>query len=72
VKNKLFRLDTNEFFKGRSNIRNLFLEKATESDRGESFDVVHLDFAKAFHTVPRGRQILKCGSKRSAAIFFDR
>jgi predicted O-methyltransferase YrrM len=37
-----------------------FLERATAAvDRGEAFDVVYLDFAKAFNKVPHERLVKK-------------
>jgi hypothetical protein len=46
------------FMKGRSCVSNLleFLERATTAvDRGEAFDIIYLDFAKAFDKVPHKR-----------------
>jgi hypothetical protein len=56
--NNLIKKSQHGFVKGRSCATNLleFLEKATIAiDRGESFDVVYLDFAKAFDKVPHKR-----------------
>jgi hypothetical protein len=60
--NKLIGASQHGFVKGRSCATNLleFLEKATTAvDRGEAFDVVYLDFAKAFDKVPHKRLLRK-------------
>jgi hypothetical protein len=60
--NSLIGKSQHGFVKGRSCETNLleFLEKATDSiDRGEAFDVVYLDFAKAFDKVPHHRLVKK-------------
>jgi len=60
--NKLIKNSQHGFMKGRSCATNLleFLEKATTVvDGGGSFDVIYLDFAKAFDKVPRHRLMKK-------------
>ncbi len=50
------------YMKGRSCATNLlqFLERATTAvDRGEAFDIIYLDFAKAFDKVPHKRLMRK-------------
>jgi Reverse transcriptase (RNA-dependent DNA polymerase) len=57
-KNGLINKSQHGFMAGRSCTTNLlvFLEKVTaELDRGEPVDVIYLDFAKAFDTVPHER-----------------
>jgi ribonucleases P/MRP protein subunit RPP40 len=57
-KNKLIRSTQHGFTKGRSCASNLlcFLEKVTSQlDNGAAIDVIYLDFAKAFDTVPHKR-----------------
>ena len=60
--NKLIKNSQHGFMKGRSCATNLleFLEKATTVvDGGGNFDVIYLDFAKAFDKVPRRRLMKK-------------
>jgi hypothetical protein len=55
---KLIRSTQHGFMRGRSCVTNLlaFLDKITaEVDNGEAADVIYLDFAKAFDTVPHER-----------------
>jgi hypothetical protein len=62
LENNLIKDSQHGFVKGRSCATNLleFLEKATTAvDRGDSFDVVYLDFAKAFDKVPHKRLVKK-------------
>jgi hypothetical protein len=61
-KNRLVRATQRGFMRGKSCTSNLlsFLEKVTaELDKGEAMDVVYLDFAKAFDTVPHERLMKK-------------
>ena len=56
--NNLIRASQHGFWKGRSCLTNLlrFLNEVTDGlDRGESVDVIFLDFAKAFDKVPHER-----------------
>ena len=58
----LLRNSQHGFRKGRSCVTNLlqYMDKATEYvDRKESFDVIYLDFAKAFDKVPHQRLLKK-------------
>ena len=60
--NKLLRTSQHGFRKGRSCLTNLltFLDRVTDGlDRGESVDVIFLDFAKAFDKVPHERLLRK-------------
>ena len=60
--NKLLRTSQHGFRKGRSCLTNLltFLDQVTDGlDRGESVDVIFLDFAKAFDKVPHERLLRK-------------
>ena len=60
--NKLLKDSQHGFMRGRSCATNLleFLEKATTVvDGGGNFDIIYLDFAKAFDKVPRQRLIKK-------------
>jgi ribonuclease P/MRP protein subunit RPP40 len=60
--NKLIGQSQHGFVKGRSCATTLleFLEQATAAvDRGEAFDIIYLDFAKAFDKVPHRRLIKK-------------
>jgi len=60
--NKLIKGSQHGFMKGRSCTTNLleFLEKATTVvDGGGNFDVIYLDFAKAFDKVPKQRLMKK-------------
>jgi hypothetical protein len=62
AKNKLVKDSQHGFMKDRSCVSNLleFLEKATTVvDEGEGFDVIYLDFAKAFDKVPKERLLRK-------------
>jgi len=62
AKNKLIKGSQHGFMKDRSCVSNLleFLEKATTVvDEGEGFDVIYLDFAKAFDKVPKERLLRK-------------
>jgi hypothetical protein len=62
TENGLIRSSQHGFMKGRSCATNLleFLEAATTAvDRGEAFDAVYLDFAKAFDKVPHQRLLKK-------------
>jgi hypothetical protein len=64
-RNRLIRTTQHGFMRGRSCATNLleFFEKVTsELDKGEAIDVIYLDFAKAFDTVPHERlkKKLKC------------
>jgi hypothetical protein len=57
-KNGLIRASQHGFMKGRSCTSNLlsFLEKVTAAlDEGKALDIIYLDFAKAFDTVPHER-----------------
>jgi hypothetical protein len=57
-RNRLIRSTQHGFMRGRSCATNLleFFEKVTsELDKGEAIDVICLDFAKAFDTVPHER-----------------
>jgi hypothetical protein len=57
-RNRLIKATQHGFMKGRSCVTNLltFFDKVTsELDSGESIDVIYLDFAKAFDTVPHER-----------------
>jgi hypothetical protein len=57
-RNRLIRTTQHGFMRGRSCATNLleFFEKVTsELDKGEAIDVIYLDFAKAFDTVPHER-----------------
>jgi Reverse transcriptase (RNA-dependent DNA polymerase) len=57
-RHRLIKNTQHGFMKGRSCASNLltFLEKVTASlDNGEAVDVIYLDFAKAFDTVPHER-----------------
>jgi hypothetical protein len=59
---KLIRPSQHGFMRGKSCASNLvsFFEDVTkEADRGESIDIVYLDFAKAFDKVPKARLIKK-------------
>jgi ribonuclease P/MRP protein subunit RPP40 len=61
--NKLIKDSQHGFLKDRSCATNLleFLEKATTVvDSGKGFDVIYLDFAKAFDKVPVERLLNKC------------
>jgi hypothetical protein len=61
--NKLIKDSQHGFLKDRSCVTNLleFLEKATTVvDSGKGFDVIYLDFAKAFDKVPVERLLNKC------------
>ena len=63
--NKLINKSQHGFSKGRSCANNLleFLEKVTVAvDGGKPYDVVFLDFAKAFDKVPRKRLLKKLHS----------
>ena len=58
-RNKLIRRSQHGFLRGRSCATNLisFMDKITEAlDKGESADVIFLDFAKAFDKVPIRRR----------------
>ena len=60
--NDLIRASQHGFRKGRSCLTNLlrFLDEVTDGlDRGESVDVIFLDFAKAFDKVPHERLLRK-------------
>ena len=60
--NKMINDSQHGFMKGKSCASNLleFLEKATTVvDGGEGFDIIYLDFAKAFDKVPRERLLRK-------------
>jgi hypothetical protein len=60
--NKLLLTSQHGFRKGRSCLTNLltFLDQVTDGlDRGESVDVIFLDFAKAFDKVPHERLLRK-------------
>ncbi len=60
--NKLIGSSQHGFMKGKSCTTNLleFLEAATTAvDRGEAFDIMYLDFAKAFDKVPHQHLIKK-------------
>ena len=60
--NNLIRPSQHGFTKGRSCVTNLleFLEKVTTAvDGGSAYDVVYLDFSKAFDKVPRERLLKK-------------
>jgi hypothetical protein len=60
--NKLVSKSQHGFMRGRSCATNLleFVESATAAvDRGEAFDIVYLDFAKAFDKVPHERLVKK-------------
>ncbi len=62
AKNKLIKGSQHGFMKDRSCVSNLleFLEKATTVvDEGEGFDIIYLDFAKAFDKVPKERLLRK-------------
>ena len=61
-RNKLIRRSQHGFLRGRSCATNLisFMDKITEAlDKGESVDVIFLDFAKAFDNVPIRRLLEK-------------
>ena len=65
IRNKLFSTQQFGFIKGRSTVLQLFnvIDSWTKAlDRGESVDVVYLDFMKAFDTVPHKRLIGKLKS----------
>ncbi len=60
--NNLIGSSQHGFMKGKSCTTNLleFLEAATTAvDRGEAFEIIYLDFAKALHKVPHQRLIKK-------------
>ena len=62
IKNSLIRSSQHGSQKGRSTTTNLleYLEKLTEFlDKGENFDIIYLDFAKAFDSVPKERLLSK-------------
>ena len=65
IRNKLFSTQQFGFIKGRSTVLQLLnvIDSRTKAlDRGESTDVVYLDFMKAFNTVPHKRLIGKLES----------
>ena len=65
IRNKLFSTQQFDFIKGRSTVLQLLnvIDSWTKAlDRGESVDVVYLDFMKAFDTVPHKRLIGKLKS----------
>ena len=65
TRNKLFSTQQFSFSKGRSTVLQLLnvMDSWTKAlDRGESIDVVYLDFMKAFDTVPHKRLIGKLKS----------
>lgn len=62
LKNNLIRSSQHGSQQGRSTTTNLleYLEKLTEFlDTGENFDIIYLDFAKAFDSVPKERLLCK-------------
>ena len=63
IRNKLFSTQQFGFIKGRSMVLQMFMDSWTKAlDRGESIDVVYLDFMKVFDTVPHIRLIGKLKS----------
>ena len=65
IRNKLFSTQQFGFIKGRSTVLQLLnvIDSWTKAlDKGESIDIVYLDFMKAFDTVPLKRLIDKLKS----------